>query len=337
MPMGWVAAASVAGSLLSSEASKNAAGSQSAAAKEAAATNQAMFERLQSQSGPYRQAGYQALSQIARGFGQKDPMGGDDPAIALWNQQRLATGGRELAPEELNLPDVIRQLGFIRASWTPGSNVAGDVPDHPETVGSIIPFNQDNADFLKKFNEQRAAGGGTGAGGIGQGQFTHQFNADDLNANLAPNWEFALKQGQGAVANAANATGGMGGNYGKGLIDYTIGKAGDLYQQAFQNYAANQTNIYNRLASVAGLGQTANAQAGVAGVSLAGNVGNAQMAAGQAQAAGQVGSANALGSGATNAASWYALPQIMNQNRTQNYGYDPNFASDAGRSMSESG
>lgn len=143
--------------------------------------------------------------------------------------------------------------------------------------------------------------------------FNHQFNAADLQTNLAPNYEFMKQQGLGALQNFATTTGGLiGGNTLKGIADYTTNYAQNAYQQAFQNFTANQSNIFNRLASVAGLGQTANQSVAQAGTSLAGTMGQAAMAGGAAQAAGQVGSFNALAGGLNNAMSWYALPRIMN-------------------------
>ena len=146
-----------------------------------------------------------------------------------------------------------------------------------------------------------------------QPQFQHQFNAADLKTNLAPNYNFQLQQGLGAVRNAANLESGLvSGNTLKGINDYAQNFAGNAYQNAFNNYTANQTNIFNRLSNIAGLGQTANANVGQAGTALAGNAGQAQIASGQAQAAGTMGLGNALGGGLQNAASWFMLPQLLN-------------------------
>ncbi len=180
-------------------------------------------------------------------------------------------------------------------------------------------------------------GGPAGPDDVQSGQFTHQFNAGDLNANLAPNWKFALEQGQGAAANALNLSGGTGGNFAKGLVDYTLNKSGDLYQNAFANYTANQTNIFNRLASIAGIGQTANAQSGQVAVGLAPGISSSIQGAGAAQAAGTVGQANAITGGINNAASWYGLSQIAKPQSGSNAPADPNFTSDAGRSLMETG
>lgn len=144
------------------------------------------------------------------------------------------------------------------------------------------------------------------AGTAPGGQFTHQFNADDLKTGLAPNYDFMLGQGLGAVNNSASVTGGLvGGNALKGINDYAQNYASNGYQNAFNNYNTNQTNIFNRLSSIAGLGQTANGQTATAGTTLAGNIGSAQMAGGAAAASGIVGGANAINGGLNNAMGWY--------------------------------
>jgi hypothetical protein len=140
------------------------------------------------------------------------------------------------------------------------------------------------------------------------GYFTHTFDANDLNANMAPNWQFRLQQGQTANQNAAGVGGGLvGGNALKGLQDYTQNAAGDAYQQAFSNYTANQTNIYNRLSNLAGLGQTANQATSTAGMNAANNSGNFLTSGAAAQAAGNVGMANAASNGLSNYLGWNYL------------------------------
>lgn len=176
-----------------------------------------------------------------------------------------------------------------------------------------------NLQMFNTVNNQQApwrAAGASALSRIGQlgGQFEHQFDANDLNANMAPNYAFQLDQGQRALRNSANLqSGAISGNLLKGLEDYTQNYAQGAYQQAYNNYNGNQTNIFNRLSNIAGLGQTANQATGVAGTALAGNAGTAQQAAGAAQAAGTVGSTNAITGGLNNAASWFTLPSFLNQ------------------------
>lgn len=154
---------------------------------------------------------------------------------------------------------------------------------------------------------------GPESGGIPSGYFAHQFNANDLNSYLAPNYGFMLNQGLGAVKNAGNLqTGLLSGNVLKGINDYAQNYAGNAYQNAFSNYTTNQQNIFNRLSTIAGFGTSANQTVAPVASNTGLGVANTLGAAGQARASGTVGAANAISGGINNAASWYALSNIMN-------------------------
>lgn len=275
-----VAGTQLVGGAIGADAAGNAASQQANAANRASDTQMQMFNTVNQQQAPYRQAGQNALSALQRGLG----IGGTTPPQGYISPARPGTG---------------EQYQWTGSNWV---NMAG------------APISQSDSDSAQSLSDVALKGQQpqTGSNGLADGYFTHQFDANDLNTNLAPNYQFQLQQGQGAAANALNLTGGLGGNFAKGLVDYTTNKAGDAYQSAFNNYTANQSNIFNRLSNIAGLGQTANQATANAGVTTAGNVGANQMAAGAAQAAGTVGQANALSGGLTNAASWYSLPAILN-------------------------
>ena len=141
--------------------------------------------------------------------------------------------------------------------------------------------------------------------------FQNQFNNQDLNAQLAPNYAFQLEQGQGATNAANNATGGMvGGNALKGLQDYTQNFASNAYQNAFNNYSANQTNIFNRLNGIAGIGMQAATGAANTQLGVGTNIAQLTQGIGQAQAAGQVGQANAYAGAANNLGNYALLSSL---------------------------
>ena len=118
--------------------------------------------------------------------------------------------------------------------------------------------------------------------------------------------------------NQQNLTGGVNsGNTATALQNWAQNYAGNAYQNAFNNYQTQQSNIFNRLSNIAGLGGQANQIAANAGTTISGNVGNAIIGAGQAGAAGQMGVANALGGAAGNAAGYYALPGILQMMKGQ--------------------
>jgi len=144
---------------------------------------------------------------------------------------------------------------------------------------------------------------------------THQFNAADLQAGLAPNYDFMLQQGQQANQRAANVGGGaLGGNALTGLNKYTQDYAGNAYQNAFNNYQSQRQNIYSDLAGIAGIGQNANVGAGTAGTNYGqGTVGlNTGLA--NAQAANILGQAQVGAGGVTNAANTAFLATLLGQN-----------------------
>ena len=155
--------------------------------------------------------------------------------------------------------------------------------------------------------------GQTGANALSQNipYLTNQFNNQDLNAQLAPNYAFQLQQGQGATNAASNATGGMmGGNALKGLQDYTQNYAGTAYQNAFTNYQNQQNNIFNRLSGIAGIGVQGATGAANAQLGTGTNVAQLTQGIGQAQAAGQVGQANAYAGGLSNVGNYAYLSGI---------------------------
>ena len=127
---------------------------------------------------------------------------------------------------------------------------------------------------------------------------TKQYTPEDFSQGIDPGYQFRLQQGQEATNRMANMGGGMlSGNALKGAQDYTQGLASQEYGNAFNRFQTQRSNIYNTLASIAGLGQTSLGQTTAAGTTAAGNIGSNIAGAGAAQAGGIVGQANALSSG----------------------------------------
>ena len=185
-------------------------------------------------------------------------------------------------------------------------------------LGYTGGVNQISALLPGSYTKYDAKGNPVGTA-TGQDYLTHQFNAQDLNANLAPNYQWQLGQGQQATNAASNATGGLvGGNAQKALQDYTQNFAGNAYQQAFNNYGTQRSNIYNTLASIAGIGQSAQNATNTVASNYGTNVGNLATGSAAAQGAGMVGSANALGGAFQNAGNMYSLGQILGNNGGSN-------------------
>lgn len=154
----------------------------------------------------------------------------------------------------------------------------------------------------------------------GQDYLTHQFNAQDFQNNLDPGYQFRLQQGQLANQAMLNKAGGLiGGNALQGLNDYNQGMASQEYVNAFNRFQTQRNNIYNTLASIAGLGQTSQQQANQANQNFANNQTGLITGAGAAQAAGQIGSANAMSNALGGVGNAAMFNQFMKQPSTPAY------------------
>jgi hypothetical protein len=164
-----------------------------------------------------------------------------------------------------------------------GQAAQGVLSDFGKTYGQLqAPYQQTG---VQATNQLGALGSGTynimnpdgtvNTTGTGSGYQTHQFNAADLQAGLAPNYDFMLAQGQGANRNLANVGGGtLSGNTLQGLNQFSQNYAGNAYQNAFNNYQTQRQNIFSNLSQQAGLGGTSLGQLGSVGANLANTYGN---------------------------------------------------------------
>lgn len=105
-----------------------------------------------------------------------------------------------------------------------------------------------------------------------------------------PGYQFRMDQGQKALESSAAARGGlMSGNTGVALAQYGQNYASNEYQNAYNRFNNNQTQRFNRLASIAGIGQKANDQS----IGIGNNMANTMEGIGNAQAAATIGAGNA--------------------------------------------
>ena len=112
-----------------------------------------------------------------------------------------------------------------------------------------------------------------------------------------PSYKFRFQQGQSALENGAAARGNfMSGNMLRALTDYG------------QNMASTEySNIANRLAGLANVGQGSAQYIGNAGMNTGAQIGNNMMNAGAARASGYASMANSLNNGLTNMAMLYGM------------------------------
>jgi hypothetical protein len=155
---------------------------------------------------------------------------------------------------------------------------------------------------------------------------TKQFGQEDFQAGIDPSYNFRLAQGNLQTTNLANQAGGLiGGNALQGLTNYGQNAASQEFGNAFNRFQTQRTGIYNTLAGIAGIGQTAQGQVSNLAQNTAGNIGQATIGIGNAMAGGQVGAANALSGGIQGAGSAYMLPTLLGSRGAPatNYGVAP--------------
>lgn len=198
-------------------------------------------------------------------------------------------------------------MSFVAVAVGAGSAVAG-------IGGSIIQSNaassaadqqaqasrEANALQERMFNQQREdqkpwrEAGAAALGGLGNADFQRDFTANDFQQD--PGYAFRMAEGQKALERSAAARGGLnsGGTL-KALSRYGQDFASNEYSNAYNRFNADRDRRFGRLSSIAGVGQTANAQVGAAGQNYANQVGNNLMGAANAQGAAGIASANAWG------------------------------------------
>jgi hypothetical protein len=134
------------------------------------------------------------------------------------------------------------------------------------------------------------------------GYFNQTYTGQDIYSD--PSYQFRLQQGQNAIQSSAAAQGGLlSGATLKALQNYGQESASQEYSNAYNRFNADQTNRYNRLSNLVGIGQNAAAQVGNAGAQTSQAVANNTMAGANSIAAGQVASANNWANTANNLGS----------------------------------
>lgn len=126
--------------------------------------------------------------------------------------------------------------------------------------------------------------------------WNQQFQAPNAaNEQNDPGFAFRLQQGQQALERSAAARGGLltggtaqaeqqfGQDYASNEYGNVYNRALQQYQQAYNQFQQANADKFNRVASVAGAGQTAAGQLASAGQSTASNVGNILLGSAQAQ------------------------------------------------------
>ena len=119
---------------------------------------------------------------------------------------------------------------------------------------------------------------------------------------------FRSQQGEQGVVNGDESTvGALSGAAQKDLMSFNQGYAQNAFNNAFNQYQTQQGNIYQRLGSIAQLGQSAASNSSTGASAFANGIGNSMMNTGLAQASAYTGTANAINNAVGNWATYKGL------------------------------
>lgn len=304
--MSWIAAAVVGSAAIGAFSSNKAAKAQSKAAKDAAAASERaanesnamqreMYELQREDMEPWRDTGGAALNQLSVLMGldvepaamARENLSYDDIYRDVYDEQRDL-----LSLRYTNRKGKVDTWGLDAAAKAAAAPIAQK------------RFDEQQAQYQAKQAEYDALKETPAFGSL-----TRQFGADDFEAD--PGYAFRQAEGQKAIERSAAARGGLvSGSALKATQRFGQDLASQEYMSAYNRFNTNQNNQYNRFASLAGVGQTANnslAQAGqnyanaFTGITQANaaNQGNALIAQGNARASGYLGIGNAIGGAMT--------------------------------------
>ena len=140
------------------------------------------------------------------------------------------------------------------------------------------PWREAGQDALGRMNDQR---------------FNQQFDMSTFQQD--PGYQFRMDEGMRALQASAAARGGLAsGRTLKDLTRFGQNVASQEYSNAYNRFYDQQDRQYNRLASLAGVGQTTSGQLMQSGQNMANQIGQAHMGMGNAAAAAHMNQYNTL-------------------------------------------
>lgn len=294
---------SVAGALIGGDAAGDAADTQAAAADRSTALQREMFDQTRQDQAPYRNIGYSGLNQLAMLLGLDDPTAQSETEAQL----------RERLLSQYSTPGTPASSQMVGG----GRESDGWSVTTPGTPGTV---NEDalNAAIRAQMAQQRQAATAYRNNPL-FGSMNRTFTGADLQNE--PGYIFGMNQGVQARDRSASANGSLySGAQMKALNRFGQDYGGTKFNEAFNRDQTNKNTAFNRLASITGLGQTANSQIQSAGQNYANQASNNMIGAGNARAAAGIAQGNAWQNALNQGISAYG------RSRQPSYGgYDDNF------------
>jgi hypothetical protein len=331
-------AASMAGASKQANAAGQASDASLQGTRESNQLQWDMYQQNLQNQRPYMQTGNLALAALTAGMGLGggngvgsigQGFGGSTPQGVNLAQQATQLGGEHQAGGSYNYfgsdntgtstpmstggdtsygingnGSISARLGVMAP---PGGGSSSSTPGSGGNTSGVIPG---TTNYGASADDMNAAGSQY------QNAFTQTFKPSDLT--MDPSYQWRLQQGEKALQASAAAKGSL--MTGQGLADinnYAQNSASQEYGNAFNRFQVNQTNSWNRLASLAGVGQQSADTVGAAGTQTGSNIAGTTMSGvaasnnyltggAAASAAGMQGAANAAGGAANTWAAYKA-------------------------------
>ena len=306
--MSWVAVAIGGSALLGYMGSQNAASAQTNAANQANATQQSQYNQSRQDQMPWMNRGNAAGNQMAYllglpGYGQGGSgYGGTSNGGSLG--QAMGQGGQ---PPQLT---AAQQSEWASSGYDPSM--------YQQMTG--VSMMEGGSGDMRPQDGNGAAQDQFNPGMGGYGSLSTPFS--QTNWQQDPGYAFRLSEGQKALERSGAAKGmTLSGAQAKALNSYGQGMASQEYGNAYNRYNNDQSNLYNRLAGVAGTGQTATNQVGNLGANMANQVSGNQLGAGNANAAAWTAGTGALSNGLNSWGNYNAWTNAQNRGGAPSGGY----------------
>lgn len=234
------------------------------------------------------------------------------------------TGSGLLASGSAALSKYLTPAAILGSSLI-GANAAGSAADTQAAA-----TDRANQIAYQMFQEQKALQEPYRAGGVtaqnrlmdllglsgntsaqGYGSANKPFTMSDLTTD--PSYQFRLDEGLKSLDRQAAARGGLiSGGALKAAQSFGQKEASQEYQNAFNRYQTNRTNMLQPLGNLISSGQSAASNTGSAAANYGTTAGSNITSGAAAQAAGQVGAANALAGGVSQYLNYDSNNNLLN-------------------------
>ena len=305
-------AAALGGAAIAANASKKAANSQRDAASQQAQLQYDQYQQSRQDQAPWRNVGSNALNELAMRLG----IGGSGAASggSLANASLVDTSSGIPMPNA----ELYATNDAYRRAWD------DQLAAHQAGFGSGYTAYSDpsmlDTQLRARLGPEIAQASQAQQQNPLYGSLLKNFTAQDFQTD--PGYQFRIGEGQKQIESSAAARGGLlSGAAAKALTKYNQDFASNEYGNVYNRFRTNQGDQFNRLASLAGIGQTATNQTQQAGQNYAANAGNALQYGGTARASGYAGQANALNAGLGGVAGAFANYNSPYTTAPSAYGY----------------